>query len=269
MSKAVLTEYDLDAAKLTRPLTVALVADLHERPADDILALLRQAKPDVIAIAGDTLERCGDREQNYTKQLPAARRLLLAFTRGVNRVLRFLFMRNNHPDTECAYRFLRGASEICPVYMALGNHEDRLVGQDYRTIAELGVHLLDNADGCLTLNGQKIRVGGLSSQFSERWLKRFSRKDGYKILLCHHPEYYDSVLTGANVDLVLSGHNHGGQLRLFGKGLISSTAGLFPKYDKGVYDNRLVVSAGCSNTAAVPRIHNPREAVIIRLHPTD
>ena len=60
MSKAVLTEYELRASGLTLPLKVALVADLHERPADDILKLLQNAKPDLLAIAGDTLERCGE-----------------------------------------------------------------------------------------------------------------------------------------------------------------------------------------------------------------
>ena len=70
---------------------------------------------------------------------------------------------------------------------------------------------------------------------------------GFKILLCHRPEYYDRFVKETDIDLVLSGHNHGGQFRLFGKGLISSSSGLFPKYDRGIFENRLVISAGCSN----------------------
>ena len=86
-------------------------------------------------------------------------------------------------------------------------------------------------------------------------------------MLCHHPEYYERLLKDKDIDLILSGHNHGGQFRIFGKGLLSSSTGLFPKYDRGLFDGRLVVSAGCANTTAIPRFFNPREAVIIRLLP--
>jgi predicted MPP superfamily phosphohydrolase len=107
----------------------------------------------------------------------------------------------------------------------------------------------------------------LSSFYDEEWLRGFSEEKGFKILLCHHPEYYDRFVKETDIGLVLSGHNHGGQFRLFGKGLISSSSGLFPKYDRGIFENRLVISAGCSNTAAVPRLCNPREVVIIKLSP--
>lgn len=270
MSKAVLTEYELRASGLTLPLKVALVADLHERPADDILKLLQNAKPDLLAIAGDTLERCGENGSDASQTpYPLGKRIILSAAHSVNHALRLVFAGNNHPDKENAYRFLRGTSELCPVFMSLGNHENVLTGEDYRILASLGVHLLDNADYSLDIGGQMIRAGGLSSRYDRRWLERFSRKDGYKILLCHHPEYYDTLLDGANFDLVLAGHNHGGQVRLFGRGLMSSTTGPLPKYDKGVFDGRMVVSAGCSNTTAIPRFNNPREAVIIRLTPTE
>ncbi|MBQ2570485.1 MAG: serine/threonine protein phosphatase, partial [Ruminococcus sp.] len=59
-----------------------------------------------------------------------------------------------------------------------------------------------------------------------------------------------------------------GQIRVFGKGVLSSRSGFFPKYDRGVFDNRLVVSAGCSNPVALPRWGNPRELVMIQLNPS-
>jgi hypothetical protein len=63
------------------------------------------------------------------------------------------------------------------------------------------------------------------------------------------------------------GHNHGGQIRVRDRGLFASGGGFLPKYHRGVFDDRLVVTAGCSNTVAMPRINNPRELVIINLIP--
>lgn len=65
-------------------------------------------------------------------------------------------------------------------------------------------------------------------------------------------------------DLVISGHTHGGRLRLFGKGLFSPGQGFFPKYTKGLINEHLI-SAGVSNTAFIPHIGNPREICLVRL----
>ena len=124
---------------------------------------------------------------------------------------------------------------------------------------------------------------------SVSWLERFSRLSGYKVLLSHHPEYYDLIdsvhvdpeapaepTTPAApvaqeaptapslpaVDLLLCGHTHGGQWRLFNRGLFAPGQGSFPKYSKGVY-GRMVISAGLTNTTWVPRINNPTEIVYI------
>ena len=86
-------------------------------------------------------------------------------------------------------------------------------------------------------------------------------------MLCHRPEYYPVLLEQLDIDLILAGHTHGGQIRFFDRGLFSSGQGLFPKYHKGVADNKMVISAGCSNPIAIPRINNPRELVIVNLLP--
>ena len=84
--------------------------------------------------------------------------------------------------------------------------------------------------------------------------------------MCHHPEYYEWYPIIKSADLVLSGHAHGGQWRFFGRGVYAPGQGLWPKYTKGVYDGRLVVSAGCSNsTTPVPRLFNPSEVVFVSL----
>ena len=95
------------------------------------------------------------------------------------------------------------------------------------------------------------------------WLQAFSATAPNlpHILLSHHPEYLP--LVPPSVDLVLSGHAHGGQWRVFSHGVWCPGQGLWPKYTKGVYEGRLVVSAGLANTAKVPRIFNPTETVFI------
>lgn len=92
------------------------------------------------------------------------------------------------------------------------------------------------------------------------WLNQFTTISGYHVLLSHHPEYYPLVPEG--VDLILSGHAHGGQWRIFGRGVWSPGQGLLPRWTRGVYD-RMVVSAGLSNTTWMPRIGNPTEVVYV------
>ena len=95
------------------------------------------------------------------------------------------------------------------------------------------------------------------------WLKDFEQQDGFKILLCHHPEYRDRYLKDMKIDLILSGHAHGGQIRFAGQGLFAPGQGLFPKYTSGMYGN-LVVSRGLANTAGfIPRLGNPTEIVYL------
>jgi len=98
-----------------------------------------------------------------------------------------------------------------------------------------------------------------------KWLERFSAMKGYKILLCHHPEYYKRFVKGKDIDLILAGHAHGGQIRLFGKGLFAPGQGLFPKYTSGVYDGRLLVSRGIANMVKIPRLFNKGEVICIEL----
>ncbi len=95
------------------------------------------------------------------------------------------------------------------------------------------------------------------------WLQDFAAQDGYKILLCHHPEYRDRYLKDLPIDLVLSGHAHGGQIRIAGQGLFAPGQGFFPYYTSGVHGN-MVISRGLSNTASfIPRLGNPTEVIYL------
>ena len=266
MSKnAVLTEYRIFASEISAPVTIALAADVHERPADDIIEIIRKSKPDLIAVAGDTLERySGDRENHIKRS--ALFTVLRCFAAVINGTLKLFFGRRNKPLTENAYRFLSRCSDIAPVFMSLGNHEEELTAEDYDFLKKNNIKLLDNSYGSFTVKNMQLLIGGYSFYGEHAWFDNFARENSFKILLCHRPEIYDEI-RASNVNLVLAGHNHGGQFRLFGRGLVSSSGGFFPRYDKGVYENRLVVTAGCSNSVYIPRINNPREAVIIKLIP--
>lgn len=250
--KMVLTEYDINRNKcnstiyenLAPTITIALVTDLHEYDPTEVLQLLKQASPDMICIAGDTFERHGSGKKRES-------------------------------GSQYLYRFLREVSKItdaqgrtAPVFMSLGNHEWYLNQKDKKAIQDSGIILLDNTDVKTCVKDVKLCIGGLSTRVDESWLEEFSHKAGYKILLSHHPEYYKAYIQSKDIDLILSGHAHGGQIRVLGHGLFSPGQGLFPRYSRGVYDGRLVVSTGCANTATIPRWGNPCEVVLIHLEGT-
>ena len=265
--KPILTQYTIRKQGLKAPLTIALAADIHERNADDILELIKSSKPDIIAVAGDTLERFDNTVYvpKSNRKPNAFRSMLVNAICYVNYGLSRVFGRKNSASTQNAYSFLRQASNIAPVFLSLGNHETLLHTEDYEFFKKYGICLLDNEETELAVRDNFLTVGGLSTEADRAWLSSFARREGFRLLLCHHPEYYDEWIRKTDIDLILSGHNHGGQIRLFGKGLVGSGGRILPKYDRGLYDDRLVVSAGCANTAAIPRLFNPRELVIIHL----
>ena len=120
-----------------------------------------------------------------------------------------------------------------------------------------------------------IAFGGLTSGLSNddhkpdiKWIDDFCSVDGPKILLCHHPEYYEQYLKNKNIDLIVSGHAHGGQWRIFGRGVFAPGQGLFPKYTSGLHDGRFIISRGCSNSTRpipVPRFFNPKEVLEVHI----
>lgn len=194
--------------------------------------------------------------------------------------------------------FLRSCASIAPTFLSLGNHEWMVDAEDLRLLSSTGVTVLDNEWRSITVDGKEVILAGLTSAYvtdyrrfrsesgspdryprqesisgiggavhardhkpETEWLSSFTAQAGYHILLSHHPEYYPFIPD--SVELVLSGHAHGGQWRFFGHGVWSPGQGWWPRYTKGVYENRLVVSAGLSNTTWVPRLFNPTEVVYI------
>jgi predicted MPP superfamily phosphohydrolase len=225
-----ITEYTL-LADVKQNLRFAFLADLHNHPNAPILDVLQKAKVDAVLVGGDFIH-------NF-----------------------FIYERG--------FEFLNQVSKILPTFCVLGNHERRYIGELRKNIVKSGAVLLDN-DFC---EFKGINIGGLTSgDFYCRnmmpnidFLTRFSQLDGYKLLLCHHPEYYPKYIKDLPVNLTLSGHAHGGQWRIFGRGVYAPGQGVFPKYTKGLYDNRFIVTSGVGNVYLVPKINNPPEICLINL----
>ncbi len=235
-----LTHYTLPA-DISSPLTVAQVSDLHGHPTRPVLTALQKAAPDTIVITGDLFDRLA-----------------------------------TAPET---LPFLRACAALAPTVYTYGNHEHTTPEED-EEIRRCGVTLLQDAWTTVC----DLTVGGLASGFvhgvkqghfvsspppNTDFLKKFAAQDGFKLLLCHHPEYYPLYIRDTAVDLTLAGHAHGGQWRFGTRGVFAPGQGFFPQYAGGLYDGRLVVSRGLANTAPFPRFGNPTELVFIHLQPLD
>lgn len=225
--------------------TIAVTADLHSRDGRKAVELLAEAKPDIICAPGDILQSTD------------------TFS------VRECFNQNG-------VTFLSECRKIAPVYYSLGNHERGMTDENRAILADAGILLLDNA---WTTCGSLL-IGGLSSGYSSgvpkqkntpppdvTFVKKFAMQDGFKLLLCHHPEYWPAYIRETDIDLTLSGHAHGGQWQIpfTNQGIYAPGQHLFPKYTSGVYEDRLAVSRGMANTVCVLRFFNPREMLILEL----
>lgn len=230
------TSYDIDS------FSIALVADLHGKPYQKIIDSLNTNRPSYVAIVGDVIDKDSD-----------------------------LYPLD----------FFRCCAEISTTFFSLGNHERKITEMQMHEIKRTGTTVLDNS----WIRSDSVVFGGMTSAFVTEWkethktvlryalpkiewLDEFEHQDGLKILLDHHPENYERITKNRDIDLILSGHAHGGQIRIFNRGLYAPHQGLFPKYTSGVYENRLVVSRGLANIKPIPRICNPTELVYIQIHNT-
>lgn len=229
--KRVIVHYTIRSGKIPEKLTLAVAPDLHSSPYDDVAETLYRC--DAVLIPGDLVDR---------------------------------HRRNN----ENAYRFLEAAPECAPVFYSIGNHERKFRDRAayLEKVRTSKVTLLDNE----SISFMGIRIGGLSSvkekQPDMAFLDRFEKEEGYRLLLCHHPEVYRDFVSGRDIDLTLAGHAHGGQIQIAGHGLYAPGQGLFPKLTHGLYDGgKLLVSRGMTNGAKprIPRIGNPCELIILNL----
>lgn len=240
----------------------AVVADLHDRPCRHLLTLLREQRPDLILIPGDLCERL-DEERLHDASMPPPCRPGLEMLSDISAIAPTFYSFGNHEIAACHSTIYRAklSKKALPTPVIAREWLDK--------IEKAGVTLLRQS--FVLWNG--ICIGGLGSGLlNPGWkpdlafLDDFVAADGYKLLLCHHPEYFDRYLRPYPIDLVVSGHAHGGQWRMFGRGVYAPDQPLFPKYTSGVHEERLVISRGVVNSVpAVPRFFNPCELVMIEV----
>ena len=230
---------------------IAQVSDLHNaemgKDNEKLISMLVEAAPDIIVITGDIIDS-----------------------------------RNTNVDV--ALDFAEQAVKIAPCYYVTGNHEARV--DEYSDLKdgliEFGVTVLEDAKTEMVCSGESIVLVGVTDpSFETDYLfgddetvlnsklnELISEEDGYVILLSHRPELFDTYVEN-KVDLIFSGHAHGGQFRIpFIGGVVAPNQGVFPKYDAGIYsegDTNMVVSRGVGNSIIPFRINNRPEVILIEL----
>ncbi len=232
---------------------IAQVSDLHNaefgKNNAELLKLLSESRPDIIVITGDLIDA-------------------------------------NHTDVGIALGFAQESVRIAPTYYVTGNHE--AASPQYDTLKagleEAGVIVLEDEAISLERNGETITLLGLgdpdftvkgdmfgetSAMVSTKLRNLIDDESRYTILLSHRPELFETY-TDDGIDLVFSGHAHGGQFRLpFIGGLAAPNQGLFPQYDAGLYTDggtSMVVSRGIGNSIIPFRFNNRPEIVLVELN---
>ena len=230
---------------------IVQISDLHNAEFGEnnekLLLMLKQADADIIAITGDMID-------------------------------------SRNTDIDVAISFAQKAVNIAPVYYVNGNHESRVLGEYEKLkqgLTDAGVTILENSSADITIGDETISLIGINDptfrmelvddtmeqNIAHQLVSVISDNDNYKVLLAHRPEYFD--VYAENVDLVLSGHAHGGQFRIpFIGGLVAPGQGFFPEYYEGSYieDNtEMIVSRGIGNSIIPFRINNKPEIIVAEL----
>lgn len=231
---------------------IAHVSDLHNAGMGDanekLLAMLREAEPDMIAITGDMID-------------------------------------SRNTDVAVALAFAKEAVQIAPCYYVTGNHEARVSEYDdlKAGLDACGVIVLENERVQMELSGEFITILGIddpsfqadyllgdaAAVVSTKLAELVTEDDGFTVLLSHRPELFDTYVH-SGINLVLSGHAHGGQFRLpFVGGLVAPNQGFFPEYDSGLYTKgvtNMIVSRGIGNSILPLRFNNRPELILIELN---
>ena len=250
------SHYEYSISKLQHEITIVQLSDLHNNQFGKdncrLLKKIEQESPDIILMTGDMLNSYEER-------------------------------------TDIVTDLVKDASQIAPVYYSMGNHEIDYMenfGSDSlkQKLEEAGAVVLDGEYIDTEIAGQQIRIGGiygyvlskeLQDGSEQKFMEDFQDTDLFKILLSHMPEglllwksmeYWD-------VDLVFSGHVHGGQMRLpFVGGLYDPEEGFFPTYTKGMFqcgNGTMILSAGLGSSGGIPRINNLPDLVVCKVRVQD
>ena len=181
---------------------------------------------------------------------------------------------SNHTNVDRAVQFVDEIVKICPVYYVTGNHEYWLDTSEYENLmdglASAGVVILDDQVVEISRGDAKLRLVGLDDKsLADGTLEALlSDEKELTVVLAHEPQYF-ARYAGTGVDLVLSGHAHGGQFRLpFVGGIVAPDQGFPPEYTAGEYymnGTEMIVSRGLGNSVIPVRLFNYPEIVCVEL----
>lgn len=257
-NRFVIREYTIESSKASKSFDFILLADLHNkqygRDNKKLINSINRMNPQAVICAGDMLTAKPGCQYDVSLQL------------------------------------LSKLAERYPVYAGIGNHEYRMklytqtYGEDYSSYTEklqnAGVRILEN--NSVFLKEYNLIIQGVMIERS--YYKRFHTtkmnrqymqtiignpdRDKMQIFVAHNPDYFKEYVE-AGADLVLSGHIHGGIMRLpiFG-GVVSPKCTLFPKYDGGIFkekDASMVLSRGLGTHTIPIRIFNPGELILVHV----
>lgn len=248
-----LRTYTVASPKLTAEVRLAVVTDFHSSDnADDVVAMVASCAPDAVLLVGDMFD-------DDIANRPTERTLSL----------------------------MRQLSALYPCYYVSGNHEAWTGEMDalYQQTGEAGVTVLRMSSGVLTVRGQRIALCGIPDPYEmvfsgapdteEQLRQALEDVDSadFTVLLAHRPELL-AKYAQFPFDLVVSGHAHGGQVRIPGvlNGLYAPNQGWFPKLAGGAYTQdgtTLIVSRGLAVRTRLPRIFNRPEVVLVRCVPAE
>lgn len=251
--RLILRTYTVASPKLTAEVRLAVVTDFHSSDnADDVVEMLASCAPDAVLLVGDLFD-------DDTANRPTERTLSL----------------------------MRQLSAQYPCYYVSGNHEAWTGEMDalYQQTEEAGVTVLRMSSGVLTVRGQRIALCGVPDPYEmvfsgapdteEQLRQALEDVDSadFTVLLAHRPELL-AKYAQFPLDLVVSGHAHGGQVRIPGvlNGLYAPNQGWFPKLAGGAYTQdgtTLIVSRGLAVRTRLPRIFNRPEVVLVRCVPAE
>lgn len=251
--RLILRTYTVVSPNLTAEVRLAVVTDFHssDNP-DDVAAMTASCAPDAVLLVGDLFD-------DDTQNRPTERTLSL----------------------------MRQLSALYPCYYVSGNHEAWTGEIDalYQQTGEAGVTVLRMSSGVLTVRGQRIALCGIPDPYEmvfsgapdteEQLRQALEDVDSadFTVLLAHRPELL-AKYAQFPLDLVVSGHAHGGQVRIPGvlNGLYAPNQGWFPKLAGGAYTQdgtTLIVSRGLAVRTRLPRIFNRPEVVLVRCVPAE
>lgn len=251
--RLILRTYTVASPKLTAEVRLAVVTDFHSSDnADDVVTMVASCAPDAVLLVGDLFD-------DDTQNRPTERTLSL----------------------------MRQLSALYPCYYVSGNHEAWTGEMDalYQQTEEAGVTVLRMSSGVLTVRGQRIALCGIPDPYEmvfsgapdteEQIRQAMENVDSadFTVLLAHRPELL-AKYAQFPLDLVVSGHAHGGQVRIPGvlNGLYAPNQGWFPKLAGGAYTQdgtTLIVSRGLAVRTRLPRIFNRPEVVLVRCVPAE